>query len=32
MLALIVLVCIAAIRSIGTSTSATFETLATELG
>ena len=32
MLALIVLVCIAAIRSVGVSTNATFETLAPELG
>jgi pilus assembly protein Flp/PilA len=32
MLALIVMVCLVAIRSIGTSTNETFETLAGELG
>jgi pilus assembly protein Flp/PilA len=32
MLALIIIVCITAIRSVGTSANATFETVGTELG
>jgi pilus assembly protein Flp/PilA len=32
MLALIVIVCVAAIRSVGTNANATFETVGTELG